>query len=70
MNVKNGLITELHLNIKDASQEQAEVLGQHVDKLQVHEIRDWPMLFNDAGLNSAEAVDLAKWIQKMLPVSD
>lgn len=70
MNVKNGLITELHLNTDDASQEQAQALGQHVDKLQVHGIRDWPMLFNDAGFHSAEAVDLAKWIQKMLPVSD
>lgn len=70
MNVKNGVFTSVDIDINGVDTEKCHAFGQMlVDKRNLHEIQDWPSQFEEAGLGNKEALDLAHWISKMLPVN-
>lgn len=70
MNVKNGVFTEVDVDIEGISTEKCDAFKQILfEKRVLHEIVDWSSLFSDAGLDSKEARDLADWVSKMLPAN-
>lgn len=70
LDVKNGVMMAINLNAKGVSSEQCDALRQRLEKRYLHDVEDWPALFQNAGLESSEAIELAKWIQDTIPVAN
>ena len=68
LDVRYGAITGCQLKTKGATTQQSERLAQILEKQHLHEIKDWEAVFKEAGSETKEAVDMAKWAQSMLSI--
>ncbi|KAG9665751.1 hypothetical protein KCU95_g18401, partial [Aureobasidium melanogenum] len=68
LDVRYGAVTGCQLKSKDTTTQQSERLAQLLEKKHLHEIKDWEGLFKEAASESAEAKEMAKWVQSMLSI--
>jgi lipoate-protein ligase A len=61
-------VTGCQLKTEGATIEQSERLLKLLEKKNLHEITDWEAVFAEAGAESREAMDTAKWVQSMLSI--
>jgi len=66
MDVKHGAAIDIRLELDGVTRQGAAALGHITEKHKLHEIQDWPLLFEQAGLVNKEAISMAQWVQKML----
>ncbi|KAG9992956.1 hypothetical protein KCU78_g19137, partial [Aureobasidium melanogenum] len=68
LDVRYGAVTASQLKTKDSTTQQSEHLAQLLEKKHLHEITDWEALFKEAASESAEAKEMARWVQSMLSI--
>lgn len=68
LDVRYGAVTGCQLKTKGATTQQSERLAQILEKQHLHEIKDWEAVFKEAGSETKEAIDMAKWVQSMLSI--
>ena len=66
--MRYGAVTGCQLKTKGATTQQSDRLLQLLEKKNLHEIKDWQAVFAEAGADSREAMDMAKWVQSMLSI--
>lgn len=67
LDIKHGAITSVDLQAHDEDPESIDALYRSLDSQHLHEIRDWCKTFTNAGLESGESMELARWVQRVLP---
>ncbi|KAH0238571.1 hypothetical protein KCV06_g433, partial [Aureobasidium melanogenum] len=70
LDVRYGAVIASQLKTKDSTTQQSEHLAQLLEKKHLHEITDWEALFKEAASESAEAKEMARWVQSSNPCSD
>ncbi|KAH0170658.1 hypothetical protein KCU67_g2535, partial [Aureobasidium melanogenum] len=68
LDVRYGAVTASQLKTKVSTTQQSEHLAQLLEKKHLHEITDWEALFKEAASESAEAKEMARWVQSMLSI--
>ncbi|KAG9523727.1 hypothetical protein KCV07_g2238, partial [Aureobasidium melanogenum] len=68
LDVRYGAVIASQLKTKDSTTQQSEHLAQLLEKKHLHEITDWEALFKEAASESAEAKEMARWVQSMLSI--
>ncbi|KAL2033022.1 hypothetical protein VTO58DRAFT_106194 [Aureobasidium pullulans] len=68
LDVRYGAVTGCQLKTKGATTQQSERLAQILEKQHLHEIKDWEAVFREAGSETKEAINMAKWVQSMLSI--
>ncbi|THX75153.1 hypothetical protein D6D05_06627 [Aureobasidium pullulans] len=68
LDVRYGAVTGCQLKTKGATTQQSERLAQILEKQHLHEIKDWEAVLKEAGSETKEAIDMAKWVQSMLSI--
>ena len=66
MDVKHGAVIDMRVELDGVTRQDAAALGRITEKHKLHGIQDWPLLFDQAGLGSKEAISMAQWVQNML----
>lgn len=68
LDVRYGAVTGCQLKTKGSTTQQRNRLAQLLEKKHLHEITDWEAVFKEAASESAEAKEMAKWVQSMLSI--
>jgi lipoate-protein ligase A len=68
LDVRYGAVTGCQLKTEGTTTQQSDRLLQLLEKKNLHEIKDWEGVFAEAGAESREAVEMAKWVQSMLSI--
>ncbi|KAI5200910.1 hypothetical protein E4T39_05442 [Aureobasidium subglaciale] len=68
LDVRYGAVTGCQLKTNGVTAQQSERLAQLLEKKNLHEINDWEALFREAGSESREAMDMARWVESMLSI--
>jgi lipoate-protein ligase A len=68
LDVRYGAVTGCQLKAEGATIEQSERLLKLLEKKNLHEIKDWEAVFAEAGAESKEAMEMAKWVHSMLSI--
>jgi lipoate-protein ligase A len=61
-------VTGCQLKTEGTTTEQSDRLLQLLEKKNLHEIKDWEAVFAEAGAESKEAMEMAKWVHSMLSI--
>ncbi|KAI4729014.1 hypothetical protein E4T49_03128 [Aureobasidium sp. EXF-10728] len=68
LDVRYGAVTGCQLKTRGITTQQSDRLAQLLEKKHLHEIKDWDAIFEEAASESAEAKQMAKWVQSMLSI--
>jgi lipoate-protein ligase A len=68
LDVRYGAVTGCQLRTKGTTTQQSDRLLQLLEKKNLHNITDWEALFAEAGADSVENMEMAKWVQGMLSI--
>ena len=67
LTVRNGAVTDTEITLSDLPSDFEHKLHDILRGRNVHEVRDWRTLFNQAGLGTTQSYAFADWLQGMLP---
>lgn len=68
LDVRYGAVTGCQLKTKGNTTQQSHRLLQLLEKKNLHDITNWEALFAEAGADSVENMEMAKWVQGMLSI--
>jgi lipoate-protein ligase A len=68
LDVRYGAVTGCQLKTKGTTTQQSDRLLQLLEKRILHEIMNWEAVFAEAGAESKEELEIAKWVQSMLSI--
>jgi lipoate-protein ligase A len=68
LDVRYGAVTGCQLKTKGTTTQQSDRLLQSLEKRNLHEITNWEAVFAEAGAESKEEMEMAKWVQSMLSI--
>jgi hypothetical protein len=68
LDVRYGAVTGCRLRTKGISAQQSDRLLQLLEKRNLHQITNWEEVFAEAGADSREEMEMAKWVESMLSI--